>query len=146
MDGFLHIVCPHCGTVNRLPRAKLAAGGHCGECHKRLFEGRPAALDTAGFERHSAKSDLPILVDFWAPWCGPCRAMAPAFERAAGVLEPAVRLVKVNVDEEPGLADRFGVRTIPTMALVLHGRELARSTGARSADDIVNWVRGHLPE
>jgi len=144
MDGSLHIVCPHCDTINRVPRAKLADGGHCGECHKRLFDGHPAALDTDRFERHLAKGGVPLLIDFWAPWCGPCRTMAPEFERAAAALEPAVRLVKVNVDDEPALAERFQVRSIPTLALAFQGRELARTAGARSAAQLVEWTRDQL--
>src|SRR5881394_4231230 len=135
MTESLHIVCPHCDTINRVPREKLAAAGpgsgRCGQCHEALFDGHPVALDTARFERHLAKSDVPLLVDFWAPWCGPCRAMAPQFERAAAALEPEARLVKVNVDEEPALAERFAVRSIPTLVLAFQGRELARAAGAR---------------
>src|SRR4051795_3647192 len=133
MTASLHILCPHCDTINRVPREKLSAGGRCGQCHEALFEGHPVALDTARFERHLAKSDVPLLVDFWAPWCGPCRAMSPEFERAAAALEPAVRLVKVNVDEEPRLGERFQVRSIPTLLLAAHGHEVARAAGARSA-------------
>ena len=144
MDDALHVVCPHCDTINRAPRAKLAEGGRCGECRRALFDGHPVALDTARFERHAGKGDIPLLVDFWAAWCGPCRAMAPEFERAAAALEPAVRLVKVNVDEEPALAGRFAVRSIPTLALVAKGREIARSAGARSAARLAQWVRGEL--
>jgi len=139
----LHIVCPHCDTINRVPDAKLAAGGRCGECHRSLFEGKPVPLKGARFTYHAAKSDIPLLVDFWAPWCGPCRAMAPAFERAAYRLEPTYRLVKVNIDEEPSLADQFGVNTIPTLILVLHGRELDRISGARSETDLVDWAELH---
>ena len=145
MDDPVHVVCPHCDTVNRLPRPKLAAGARCGECHEPLFEAHPVALDTARFERHLDKGDLPLLIDFWAPWCGPCRTMAPEFERAAAALEPAVRLVKVNVDEEPRLAERFAVRSIPTLALAQHGKELARTAGARSAAQLAQWVREQLP-
>ncbi len=143
MDG-VHVVCPYCDTINRVPQAKLGGGGHCGECHKPLFEGQPVALDTARFERHLAKSDLPLLIDFWAPWCGPCRMMAPEFERAAAVLEPAVRLVKVNVDEEPALAQRFQARSIPTVVLALRGGELGRAAGARSAAQLADWARSEL--
>ena len=144
MDDLLHVVCPHCDTINRLPRPKQAAGGRCGQCHNPLFEGRPVALDTARFERHLEKGDLPLLIDFWAPWCGPCRTMAPEFERAAAALEPAARLVKINVDEEPGLAERFAVRSIPTLALARHGREIACTAGARSAAQLAEWARAQL--
>jgi thioredoxin 2 len=144
MADAVHVVCPHCDTVNRVPRAKLSAGGRCGNCHQPLFDGHPVALDTARFERHIEKGDLPLLIDFWAPWCGPCHAMAPEFERATAALEPAVRLVKVNVDEEPALAQRFGVRSIPSLVLALHGRELARTAGARSAAQLAEWVRSQL--
>ena len=136
----LHVVCPNCDAVNRVPGVRLAAGPRCGECHRALFEGQPVALDGARFARHLEKSDIPLLVDFWAPWCGPCRAMAPEFVRAAPRLEPRLRLVKVNVDEEPALAQRFAVRSIPTLALLLHGRELGRSAGARSAEELARWV------
>src|SRR5437763_6065820 len=150
MSENLHIVCPHCDTINRMPREKLTAagpvGGRCGQCREALFDGHPVALDTARFERHLAKSDVPLLVDFWAPWCGPCRAMAPEFERAAATLEPALRLVKVNVDEEPALAQRFGISGIPALVLALHGRELARTAGARSAAQLVEWVQTQLAQ
>ncbi|MBV8492694.1 MAG: thioredoxin TrxC [Alphaproteobacteria bacterium] len=144
MDGTLHILCPHCDTINRVPRVRLEEGGRCGECRQALFEGHPVALDTARFERHLAKSDVPLIIDFWASWCGPCRAMAPEFEKAAAALEPEARLVKVNVDEEPALAQRFQVRSIPTLVLALHGRELARTAGARSAAQLAEWVRHEL--
>ena len=139
MNQSLHVVCPHCDTVNRLPRAKLAAGGRCGACHQPLFEGRPVALDGARFARHLEQSDIPLLVDFWASWCGPCDAMAPAFERAARRLEPSIRLVKVNIDQAPALAEQFGVRSIPTIVLARRGREIDRIAGARSETDLVNW-------
>jgi thioredoxin 2 len=140
----LHIVCPHCDTTNRVPRDRLADGGKCGQCHEKLFDAHPVALDTARFERHLANSEVPLLIDFWAPWCGPCRMMAPEFERAAGMLEPAVRLVKVNVDEEPALAQRFQTRSIPTLVLAFQGRELARAAGARSAAQLVQWTQAEL--
>jgi thioredoxin 2 len=150
MDSSLHIVCPHCDTINRVPREKLAAsapgGGRCGHCHQALFDGHPVSLDTARFERHLAKSDVPLLVDFWAPWCGPCRVMTPQFERAAAILEPDLRLVKVNIDEAPALAQRFRVSGIPALLLSFKGRELARTAGARSAAQLVEWARSQLAE
>ena len=144
MDGSVHILCPHCDTINRVPRDLAAKDGRCGQCHQALFDAHPVALDTARFERHLAKGDVPLLVDFWAAWCGPCRAMAPEFEKAAAALEPEVRLVKINVDEEPVLAQKFQVRSIPTLVLAFQGRELARSAGARSAAQLVEWVRREL--
>ena len=144
MDSSLHIVCPHCDTINRVLQVKLADGGRCGQCHEKLFEAHPVPLDTTRFERHLAKSGVPLLIDFWAEWCGPCKMMAPEFERAAAALEPAVRLVKVNVDEEPALATRFQVRSIPTLVLASQGRELARAAGARSAAQLVEWTRAQL--
>jgi len=150
MEPSLHIVCPHCDTINRVPRARLdnpdGGGGRCGQCHEALFDGHPVALDTARFERHSTKSGIPLLIDFWAPWCGPCRMMAPEFERAALLLEPSVRLVKVDVDEEPELAARFRVQSIPTLALAFEGRELARAAGVRSAPQLVEWTRAALAQ
>jgi len=140
----LHVVCPHCDTVNRVPRSRLSAGGRCGECHRPLFDGHPMALDAARFDRHFEKSDVPLLIDFWAAWCGPCRVMAPEFARAAARLEPRLRLVKVDVDAAPELAERFGVRSIPTIALALHGREIARIAGAMSAADLEGWALGHV--
>lgn len=140
MKDSFYIVCPHCDTTNRVPASKLSAGGKCGQCHQPLFAGAPLALNGARFACHAEKSDVPLLIDFWAEWCGPCRAMAPAFARAAQQLEPGIRLAKVNIDEEPALAQRFGVSSIPTMILVLHGREIDRIIGARSEADLVNWA------
>src|SRR5438477_8830891 len=141
MDGSVHILCPHCDTINRVPRDRAAKDGRCGQCHQALFDAHPVALDTARFERHLAKGDVPLLVDFWAPWCGPCRAMAPEFERAAAALEPEVRLVKINVEQEPALAQRFAISGIPALLLALKERELARTAGARSAAQLADWAR-----
>ncbi|MBM3386129.1 MAG: thioredoxin TrxC [Betaproteobacteria bacterium] len=142
MNEPLHTVCPHCHTTNRVAAEHLARAPDCGQCHQALFTGRPLALDADSFERHIGRSQLPVLVDFWAPWCGPCRMMAPAFEQAAGLLEPQVRLAKVNTEDEPALAARFNIRSIPTLVLFRNGREVARQAGAfRSAQDMVGWVR-----
>ena len=145
MSESLIVACPSCNTLNRAPRERLAAGsGKCGQCGALLFEGHPVALDDRAFDSHAAKSDVPLLVDFWAPWCGPCRSMAPQFEKAAAALEPAVRLAKVNTDEQQALAGRYGIQSIPTMVLIKHGREVARRSGAMSAAAIESWVRGAL--
>jgi thioredoxin 2 len=144
MSDTLHIVCPHCQSINRVPAAKLDEQPNCGRCKQPLFTGAPIELTTATFTRHVERSDIPLLVDFWAPWCGPCRMMAPQFEQAARLLEPKMRLAKVNTEAEPALANRFGIRSIPTLALFRGGREIARQAGAMGAQDIVRWASTHI--
>ncbi|ABS25786.1 thioredoxin TrxC [Anaeromyxobacter sp. Fw109-5] len=145
MPDALHVVCPHCEATNRVPGARLVEAPSCGQCHRPLFTAQPVELAQAAFERHVGRNDIPVLVDFWAPWCGPCKVMAPHFVQAAGLLEPRVRLVKVNTDVEQGLAARHGIQSIPTLALFQGGREIARQAGAMGTQDIVDWVRGRLP-
>ena len=140
MEASLHIVCPHCDTINRVPRAKLADGGRCGQCHQKLFDGHPVALDTSRFERHLAKGGVPLLVDFWAPWCGPCRMVAPELERVARSNAGRYLVVKVNTDELTDVAARFRIQSIPTLALVSGGREIDRIAGARPANEIQAFV------
>lgn len=144
MSDTLHVVCPRCEAVNRLPAAKLAADPQCGRCHQLLFQGKPLELGPAGLARHLERSDLPLLVDFWAPWCGPCRMMAPAFAQAAARLEPGVRLIKVNTEEAQELAGQFGIRSIPTLVLFRGGRELARVSGALDLKGLIGWTQQHL--
>jgi thioredoxin 2 len=142
----LHVVCPHCAATNRLPTGKPAAVAKCGACHAALFDGRPAAADAAAFAKHRDKNDIAVLVDVWAPWCGPCRMMGPMFEAAAAELEPEVRLIKVNADEQPGIAADYGVAGIPALLLFQGGRLVARNAGVMDARRIVSWARGYLAQ
>jgi thioredoxin 2 len=139
------VVCSKCGTINRLPPSRPAMGAKCGRCGAKVFAGHPEDVDAAIFDRQIARSTIPVLVDVWAPWCGPCRMMAPAYEAAARDLEPHVRLIKLNSDAEQAIAARLGIQGIPTMILFFQGREVARTSGALSAAQIVRWVRDRLP-
>lgn len=141
MSQSIIVVCPHCSAANRLPTERLTEGGSCGKCKLRLFSGVPVELGATNFDSHVGRSGIPVLVDFWAPWCGPCRTMAPAFAQAAQLLEPEFRLAKVNTEEEQQLAARFGIRSIPTLALFRDGREVARQAGAMDTGSLIRWVR-----
>ena len=145
MDLTHHIFpCPHCNAVNRVPADRLANGPKCGQCKQSLFDGHPATLTDANFGDVVGRSTLPVVVDFWAPWCGPCQSMAPHFERAAAALEPAVRLAKLNTDEHPKTSLRLRIRSIPTMILFRNGEEVARQAGAMDARAISDWVKAEM--
>jgi thioredoxin 2 len=144
MSDSHHAVCGNCGQVNRVAAGRDARAARCANCHQPLFTGHPVEVDEAGFERQVARSDIPLLVDVWAPWCGPCRAMAPMFEKAAAELEPGVRLLKLNADNAPAISSRFRISGIPTLLLMKNGREISRNAGAMDARSIVAWTKAAL--
>ena len=135
-----HIVCSHCGATNRIAEGRDLASGKCGKCGRQLFDGQPADVSAAILEKHIAKSDIAVLVDVWAPWCGPCKVMGPQFAAAAKQAEPALRFVKLNSDENQALSGRLGIRGIPTMIMFKEGREVARVSGAMTRSDILKWA------
>jgi thioredoxin 2 len=144
MSANYQIVCGYCGKVNRLPAGRAVDAARCGSCHQPIFSGHPIEVDEADFDRHIAHSDIPVLVDIWAPWCGPCRSMAPMFERAAQELEPKLRLLKLNADIAPSVSSRLRISGIPTLLLMRGGREISRTSGAMDTRKIVAWTRAGL--
>ena len=139
-----HVVCPHCGTTNRIPTARLADDPSCGRCGKALLDGRPVELSDADFERVAAATGLPVLVDFWAPWCGPCQQMAPQFEQAARTLKGRALLVKVNSDDNPQTASRFGIRSIPTLIIFKNGKIAQQFVGLQQSAALVQAIEAAL--
>lgn len=140
-DESQHIVCPHCNKVNRVPAAQLEAGGNCGACKEPLWPEAVLELTEQSFAAQTGRSDLPVLVDFWASWCGPCKVMAPEFEQASRDWHGKVRFAKLDTEQHPGPAGQFGIRSIPTLILYRHGREAARQSGAMNKGQINQWLK-----
>jgi thioredoxin 2 len=144
MSPPLAIPCPHCSALNRVPGERIGQQPNCGRCHQPLFGGYPVELGAANFDAVAGRGDLPVLVDFWATWCGPCIGFAPVFAAAAKAFEPRLRLAKVDTDAHPTLSQRFGIRSIPTLLLLRDGREIARQSGALNAGQLRQFVDGAL--
>jgi thioredoxin 2 len=138
------VICPHCDAINRVPTERLNDGPTCGKCKRPLFEGYSIALTDQNFDRYLTRSELPLVVDFWAPWCGPCQMMAPAYEQAAARIEPLARLAKVDTEQNPMLAQRYGIRSIPTLTIFKGGRPVSSQPGAMSLPQLVQWIETNL--
>ena len=146
MSDAEHIVCPHCAKINRVAAHRLVEGPKCGACGEALFSAQPLAVDETSFARHMSANTIPVLTDVWAPWCGPCRMMGPMFERAAEHMEPRARLLKLNLDEAPQVARRFGIQSVPTLLLTSRDRLIAQTAGAMDSRAIVDWAQSHFPQ
>lgn len=144
MNQSKHLVCPHCEAVNRIPDNKLADNPKCGRCKEPLFTGKPVELSDQSFDKQMRRNDLPMVVDFWAPWCGPCKVMGPQFETVTAQMEPDLRFAKVNTELAQRTAAQYNIRSIPTVAIFKAGREVARQAGAMDARTLTQWIRSQL--
>ena len=142
MQNHLQAVCTSCNAVNRIPAQRDGKEINCGKCKQRLFGLTPPSVDQAAFVAQTTKGDVPVVVDFWAPWCGPCKAMAPAFAQVCASMDSRARFIKVNTDEEQSLGAQYGIRSIPTVAIFKSGKELARISGAQPATSLEQWISG----
>jgi thioredoxin 2 len=143
-ESIRHIVCPHCDAVNRVPGTKPIAEAKCGRCHKQLFEHKPVAVGSKSFMTHVQRNDVPVVVDFWAEWCGPCKAMAPAFERVAAEIEPSARFLKVDTEAAPDLAEQYKIRSIPTLMIFRDGVPAFQIAGAMNTGKLRHWVQQYI--
>lgn len=143
MSDPYHIVCPHCDAVNRVGQERVRDAPVCGKCQRELFMAKPIDVTSARFAKHIERNDIPVVVDFWAAWCGPCKMMGPAYHQAAERLEPGMRLLKVDTENVQDVATRYNIRSIPTLVMFRNGREVARQSGAMDAGSIVNWAQSH---
>ena len=145
-SAHVHVVCPHCDTTNRVSRERVGAGPKCGSCKRTLLLPVPFELSGENYERHVSATDLPLIVDFWAAWCGPCQMMAPAYEQAAARLAPGIRLAKLDTEKNPDIAGRMNIRGIPTLIAFKDGREVARQSGAMNLSGLLGWINSNVGE
>lgn len=141
---FIQITCPHCEATNRLLERKLGQNPKCGKCHQSLFISKPLELTSKNFKKVTSKTSIPIVVDFWAEWCGPCKMMAPIFEQVCKVVEPRARLAKLNTEFSQNIAAQFGIRSIPTLIVFKNGKEVSRQSGALDQRNLIQFIEGNL--
>ncbi len=144
MSEFIHIVCPFCNGTNRLAKDKISDEAKCGRCKKNLLDTTPIELNTENINQHLQKNDIPVIIDFWAPWCGPCKMMGPNFEQASRNYKAKVRFAKVNTEAQQSLGAHFNIRSIPTLVLFKKGKEVDRVSGALDANQLSQWINSKI--